>query len=82
MELGQLDALRLLVKAGAPVDAQNESGTTCLHVACSLAPRGDAYMTMAEILITAGANVHAVNDSRLVLLFRLQLTTEVLLIEI
>lgn len=53
------------MKAGANLDAQNGSGMTALHIACFLVPGGDLYTTMAEILVHAGANVHAMDERRL-----------------
>ena len=62
---GQLRAFNLLVKAGADLDAPDRSGATALHVACLFASSGDdVFITMAEVLIKSGANVHAVDTNR------------------
>ena len=52
---GDVEALRALVKSGADVNAPQGDGTTALHWA---AENGD--VPMAQMLIYAGANVHAV----------------------
>ena len=52
---GDVEAVRTLVKSGADVNAPQGDGTTALHWA---AENGD--VPMAQMLIYAGANVHAV----------------------
>eukprot|EP00752_Nemacystus_decipiens_P005269 g4779.t1 len=64
MESDRLEAFRLLVNAGANVDAHDGSGVTVLHTACFDASWNVLRHTMAEILIEAGANVHAIDKDR------------------
>ena len=76
MICGKLGAARLLVNAGANLDAPDGSGATALLHACMNASKKDAYITMAEFLISAGADVHNKADSiRLFGWIRLQMTT-------
>lgn len=64
MKCGHLEAVRLLVKAQANLDAQDRSGKTASHIACFRASGDARFNTMAEVLIMAGANVHIMDEHR------------------
>lgn len=71
MEMGQPIAVRMLVAARANLDAQDQMHWTVLHFACMYANDNDLGNTMAEILVSAGANVHSMDMQRLFDWFRL-----------
>lgn len=55
---GQRDAARLLLAAGAPLNAPNATGRTPLHEACRWRSAG-----VAEALLAAGADLAALDDT-------------------
>lgn len=56
------DAAKALLQGGAAVDARNEHGNAPLWVAIMKgARRGEAYVPMIQLLIDAGADIHAPN---------------------
>ncbi|XP_023933306.1 ankyrin-1 [Lingula anatina] len=52
-ERNQRVAAEMLIAAGADVNTQRESGSTCLHIACF-----KGYKGMVEALVSGGANVN------------------------
>ncbi len=54
---GDLDAVELLLCAGAPLDAKNEGGNTALHHALEM-----GHFEIAKRLISAGADQTIQND--------------------
>lgn len=65
MYAGELGAARLLLAVRANLDAQDAAGLTALHLACFHASTDDLRNTMADVLVSAGANVHIMDEGRL-----------------
>jgi ankyrin repeat protein len=56
-ERGHVDAVKLLIKAGVPVDHVNRLGWTALLEAIILADGGKPHQQIVKALIAAGADV-------------------------
>jgi ankyrin repeat protein len=55
-----LDLVTCLIKAGAPIDIQNNQGNTALHLA---ARKGKNWLPIVEALVLYGADVNLLNNS-------------------
>lgn len=66
VQFGQSAAVRLLAAAEADLEAQDWSGRTALHHACTYARMNNLDNTMAESLVSMGADVHSLDFCRLV----------------
>ena len=60
---GHAEVLKTLIKAGASInDVNTDSNDTPLHLVLKLIRERDHLKTLVQLLVDAGANIHAKND--------------------